>query len=199
MIKSIIFDLGGVYFTDGTKIAIQKISRMYNLKPSAVKIVFTAGSKYGNAYRKGKISGKEFWKRFKENFQIKTKEDLGRLWIGSYKPNSGVIKIIHKLRKKEFKIYFLSDNVKERADYLQKKYDFLENFIDGVFSHKAHKTKLDKGMYMIAIRKTRKNPEEIVFIDDKKEYVETAKKLGINGIVFKNSKQLKVELDKILK
>ena len=31
MIKSIIFDLGGVYFTDGKKIVVEKISKKYNL------------------------------------------------------------------------------------------------------------------------------------------------------------------------
>ena len=37
MIKSVIFDLGGVYFTDGTKIAIKKISEKYNLNLKAVQ------------------------------------------------------------------------------------------------------------------------------------------------------------------
>ncbi|MCI1732642.1 MAG: HAD-IA family hydrolase [Prevotella sp.] len=39
---------------------------------------------------------------------------------------------------------------------------------------------------------------ECVFIDDKPENIEGCKTVGMNGIVFKNSNQLKHELDKLL-
>lgn len=40
MIKSIIFDLGGVYFTDGTSKAVKKVSQKYNLNSQEVSDFF---------------------------------------------------------------------------------------------------------------------------------------------------------------
>ncbi|MBL7055853.1 hypothetical protein ISS07_02990 [Candidatus Woesearchaeota archaeon] len=136
MIKTIIFDLGGVYFTNGTKIAIDKISKKYKIKKEELEEVLKPGSEFGKLYRKGKISGTEFFKKLKDNFDIKSNNrELAEIWFGSYKPIKEVVKIVKDLKRKEFKIYFLSDNVKDRADYLQAKYDFTSKFIGGgVFS-----------------------------------------------------------------
>ena len=40
-------------------------------------------------------------------------------------------------------------------------------------------------------------PEECVFIDDRVENIEGARKLGIHGIVFENKEQLKKDLEKL--
>ena len=50
MIKTIIFDLGGVYFTDGTQRAIDIISKEYNLNKDEVANVFKG--EIGTKYRK---------------------------------------------------------------------------------------------------------------------------------------------------
>jgi FMN phosphatase YigB (HAD superfamily) len=41
---------------------------------------------------------------------------------------------------------------------------------------------------------TKEIPENIIYIDDKEEYVTPAKKLGMNGIVYKNPEQLGLDL-----
>ena len=196
MIKAIIFDLGGVYFTDGTSKAVQKVSKKYNLNSQEVSDFFGTKNNIGRLYRQGKLTSKEFWEEFEKQFGIKVnKEDLTKQWILCYKPIQGNVDLIEKLRKNGLKIYFLSDNVKERSDTLQKKFKFLENFNDGIFSHKVGLTKSDGiKVFRIAIQKTRNKPNEIIFIDDKEDYVKTAKSLGMNAIHFKNTKQLKKEL-----
>ncbi len=196
MIKSIIFDLGGVYFTDGTLRAIKKISRKYNIGISEVQEALGASSELGLSYRKGEISFSEFWDKAKSMLKIGAENDsLSNLWAGSYKPIAGTVKIIKQLKGRGMKLYYLSDNVKERAEYLQKKFGFLENFIDGIFSHEAHKTKKDgAAIFELVLEKTQNRPEEVLFIDDREEYAETARKAGMHAICFKNPMQLKQEL-----
>ena len=199
MITTIIFDLGGVYFTDGTRIAVEKISKKYNLQPEAVGQIFKTGSELGTLYRRGEITVDEFWNKVKDLLGIEAdNKDLNKMWVESYELIEGTIEIIKQLKEKGIKLYFLSDNVKERSELLQEKYNFLENFIDGIFSHKAHKTKLDGAdVFKLALEKTEEKPENVVYVDDKEEYVETAKKLGMNVIWFKNPEQLKEELKKL--
>lgn len=201
MIKAVIFDLGGVYFTDGTKIAIDKISKRYHLNRIDVENMLKAGSKTGILYRRGTITANEFWLEFKKKFSIRTKNsDLTKFWNGAYKPIRGTVKIVKELRRKRIQTHFLSDNVKERVNSLQKTYRFMENFNDGVFSYKVNNTKADgTAVFKMALEKTKNKPNEVIFIDDKESYVETAKKLGMKGIIFKNPKQLNTELKKFIK
>ena len=74
-------------------------------------------------------------------------------------------------------------------------FNFLENFIDGVFSNEVNLTKKEGvGVFKLALEKTGDNPKDVVYIDDKREYAETAKKLGMSAIHFKNPEQLRSEL-----
>lgn len=199
MIQSIIFDLGGVYFTDGARIAIGKISHKFNLRPELVENALEFNTELGMLYRKGEITAEEFWDIAKKLLGIDADNNyLNRIWMNSYKPILGTIGIIKQLKKKGIKLFFLSDNVEERTEYLQAKYNFLENFIDGIFSYETHKMKSDgTDIFKLAIDKTGDKPEDIIFIDDKEEFVETAKKVGMKAIYFKNPEQLEEELKDI--
>ena len=68
-----------------------------------------------------------------------------------------------------------------------------------IYSCDVKARKPDSKIYKIALKKLKVRPEEAVFIDDKHENVNSAKKLGIHGIIFKNNKQTINELEKILK
>ena len=70
MIKTVIFDLGGVYFTDGTKRAVDVISERYGVSKDKVKEVFS--NNLGLEYRRGKITADDFWNKAKEQWGIDT-------------------------------------------------------------------------------------------------------------------------------
>lgn len=192
MIKTIIFDLGGVYFTDGTSKAVKKVSQKYNLSSQEVSDFFGTKNKIGRLYRQGRLTSQQFWETFQKHFKIKVnKNDIIKQWILSYKPLRGNIELLKKLRKKGLKIYFLSDNVKERSQILQRKYNFLKDFDSGVFSHDAGITKKDGyGIFKLVLRKTGNVSDNVVFIDDKEDYFKTARELGMNAVHYKNVKQL---------
>lgn len=60
-----------------------------------------------------------------------------------------------------------------------------------VFSNEIGLVKRKNKIYKVAIKKLKCKASESIFIDDKKENIERAEKLGINGILFKNTSQLK--------
>src|SRR3989338_10071775 len=100
MIKSIIFDLGGVYFTNGARIAIGKISHKFSLHPEFVGKALEFNSELGMLYRKGEITAEEFWDKAKKLLGINADNNyLNKIWVDSYKPIQGTIKIIKQLKK----------------------------------------------------------------------------------------------------
>ena len=201
MIKSIIFDLGGVYFTDGTSKAVKKVSKKYHLNSKEVQDFFGTKNNIGRLYRQGKLTSKQFWQEFQKQFKIKVdKDDLIKEWILCYKPIQGTINLIRELRNNGLKTYFLSDNVKERSSVLEKKYNYMQDFSSGIFSHKVGATKMDGNkIFMLALEKSGNRPNEVIFIDDKEAYVKTAKKLGMHAIHFNSAKQLEREIKKLIK
>lgn len=200
MTKSIIFDLGGVYFTDGTKTAINKISKKYKLPRGAVEGLLKPGPTLSQEYRRGNITANQFWNKFKKSLNIKAKnKELADMWIKNFTVIKGTINVIKRLKRKGVKVYFLSDAVKERIEYLQRKYSFLNIFDGGTLSYQVHKSKFESDdIFKIALKKTKQNPKNVVFIDDREHYVKKAKELGMKGIVFKNPKQLDKELKKYM-
>jgi epoxide hydrolase-like predicted phosphatase len=192
MVKAIIFDLGGVLFTNGTKQFISDISKKYNLDPESVKDVMDGV--LGSQYREAKITRDKFWKAALE--KLKIHEDIDVLedqWINGYKLIEGTKDIILELAKK-YKVYYLSDNVKERVDKINSKYNFLEWFEDGVFSHEVGVRKPNPEIYKYTLKKANVQPEEAVFIDDKQKALDPAKEMGITTILFETHEQLRHDL-----
>ncbi len=72
MIKTVICDLGGVYFTDGSARAIERISAAYDIAADRVSDVLMGD--LGSRYRFGEISVAEFWDGAKQDWNLQVPE-----------------------------------------------------------------------------------------------------------------------------
>ena len=195
-IKTVIFDLGGVYFTDGTSRAIDIISKKFGKNKEVVADVFKG--EIGTRYRKSEIKHEEFWNLAKATLGIDARnEELAEIWLSGYVPIEGTVEIVKQLEEQGYELLFLSDNVQERIDYLKERYDFLEHFKDGVFSHIVGTRKPDIMMYQYALDKTENNADECVYIDDKDNLLIPAQQLGMNTIHFKSAEELEKGLNQL--
>ncbi|MDD5032419.1 MAG: hypothetical protein PHR36_05295, partial [Patescibacteria group bacterium] len=90
MIKTIVFDLGGVYFENGTKNIMPKLIELIGAPEEKVKEIFVTYpyKKEGWLYRTGKISKHEFWQAAKKKLNISNKQvtEIQKLWHSSYTP-----------------------------------------------------------------------------------------------------------------
>lgn len=194
MIKTAIFDLGGVYFSDGTKRAIRVISNMYNLAVSDVENVIKGDA--GTDYRRGQLTTEEFWNKAKQIWKINaTSDELSDIWFGGYKPIEGMNDILAKLSAAGYELLYLSDNVQDRVNYLNKRFNFLPKFNDGIFSFAFNVRKPDIRIYQLALEKTSNTSSECVYIDDIEEFLEPALRLGMKAILFTNVQQLIKDLN----
>ncbi len=196
MIKAIIFDLGGVLFTNGTKKFVDYLSKTYGYELEELKQLLDEG--VGTEYREGKISRDEFWKTVLGELDA-IDIDVDRLedqWISNYEPIEGTKELILELKKK-YKVYYLSDNVRDRVEKIHNKHDFLNWFDDGIFSHEVGIRKPHPDIYQQILQKAGVEPDEAVFIDDKEVNLIPAKKLGMETILFTDPAILKQDLQKL--
>jgi HAD superfamily hydrolase (TIGR01509 family) len=193
MFKTIIFDLGGVYFKNGTNNAIKSISYKYKIPKEKVADILKGD--LGIKYRCGKVSANQFWEKAKKYWKINaSNKRLANLWFREYPLIKGTSKIIDRLKKAGYELVILSDNVKERVEYLDKKYHFLNKFKCGSFSHLARTLKPNIKIYKIALKKSSSPAKECIYIDDNAPLLVPANRLGMKTIAFKNPSQLEGEL-----
>jgi len=189
-IKTIIFDLGGVCFTDSVQHFAMKMNDKYEILPQQVYNIF--GGKLGTQYIKSQITLDEFWNNAKQELNINdSNESLTELWLSGMQPIKGTFDIIKELNANGYETLFLSDNVKEGIEYLQEKYNFTDYFDDGLYSHQMGLRKPSPLLYKCILKKTLNSPEECIYIDDKEKFLTPAQDLGMNTTHFVNPTSLR--------
>jgi FMN phosphatase YigB (HAD superfamily) len=198
-IKTIVFDLGGVYFTSGSTLAIEKIKEIYDIKDEELlkKIFIDKPTTEGYLLRKGLITIDEFEEQLFKKLGINQKErkHTRYIWFGSYCIHYGIEDLLQILKKK-YRLVIFSGNVRERIEYLDKKCNFLRYFDDTVFSFDYQKNKNDVEFYKELIKHLGCKPSEALLIDDEKKNIWIARSLGINGIHYYYTEKLINDLKK---
>lgn len=197
-IKTIVFDLGGVYFSRGSTLAVEKILDIYNLKNDHIRrelVIQTFGDKYkkeGCLIRQGKITIDEFEERLcsKLGLQEQNKQNIRYIWFGSYLPHYQMDEVVKELKRQKFRLIIFSGNIRERVEFLNKRYNFLQYFDDFIYSYDFQMNKRDFRFYDVLLEHLECEPNEAIMIDDHIQVINRAKTKGLNGIQYYYTKQL---------
>ena len=109
----------------------------------------------------------------------------------------GMYNLIRGYKAQGLKVYGLTN-------WSHKVYDVIRQYpvfalMDGmVISSEVHLLKPDVAIYQCLLDKYALKTEECVFVDDRAENVDSACRIGMEGVVFKAPEQLNIELSKII-
>lgn len=110
-------------------------------------------------------------------------------------PIDDTIKAVKALKKAGYKLYILSnihqDLYHKRAHDHQEIFSLFEG---AVLSGEEHCLKPDPTIYHILFKRFHLKPSNCIFIDDSSANIETARQLGMEGIVRKKNQHLITEL-----
>lgn len=110
-------------------------------------------------------------------------------------PISGTVALLDRLKKKkEHRLYALTNWSAETFPIALKRFEFLEQFEGIVVSGEEMTRKPFTKIYEILLERYKISPDSAIFIDDNDENVKSAINLGIKGIRFENANQLQSEL-----
>jgi len=195
-IKAVIFDWGGVLI-DGPRPALMRYCAEAFDVP--VNIYTQTHDKFLEDFQKGLISEQSFWEKICK--ELKRPEPArnslwGDAFRAAYSSRSEVFAFAAELHNKGYKTALLSNTEVPAMVFCRElSYDMFDELI---FSCAEGAAKPEEKIYKIAISKLNLKPEQAVLIDDKAEFINGAKKAGLEGIVFKNLNQVKKELEKFL-
>lgn len=197
MIKVGIFDVGGVLHGSSGDYIFQDIINTLNVKE---EILRKAWDKFIDKLGKGQINENEFWQQILKETKSKQKLPkeslLSREFIKHYNRNDAVIDLVNRLKNNGYKVAVLSNSIKAHSDY-QYKIGIYQNFDEVVLSQEVGMQKPDSKIYKYLLKKLGIKAEEAFFVDDNVDNVKAAAKLGIKAILFKNVKQLEIELERL--
>lgn len=106
---------------------------------------------------------------------------------------------IRELKRRGYKVLYLSNYSRYVTEAKPEVLDFLPEMDGGIFSCNVHLIKPDPEIYYKLIEAYDLIPENCVFIDDREINVEAAKAIGMKGIVFQTYRQVKEELECVLR
>jgi FMN phosphatase YigB (HAD superfamily) len=192
MVRALVFDLGGVLFSDGTEEFINRLHRAFGLDRTRSGRLLSG--RLGSLYRQGRITRTEFWIGFRRALDLTASEDdLEAWWIDGYRLNEGTLALIRDLSP-HYRLYYLSDNVAERVDAIERRYGFLRHFEEGVFSFEVGVRKPGIEIYEVLLEKTGVEARQVLYLDDKKTALVPAAQLGMRTLLFRDSEQVRQDL-----
>lgn len=198
-IKSVIFDLGNVLALHDARIAARRYAKITGMTFQEVWDTILT-SKTEKAYTRGEISSYEFYRYAKSLGKNECKMsylEFRDIWNEIFTENPGMEHVL-KILKKKYPLYLISNTNAMHYKYLCGKYwHLLKHFKRRFPSHEVGARKPDPEIYKRVLKAVKLKPEHTVFVDDHPGFIEGARSVGMNGILFKNPKQLVRDLKKL--
>ncbi len=104
---------------------------------------------------------------------------------------------IKQLKEKGYGVYYLSNFSRKAEVECAHTLDFLPYMDGGILSYQENVIKPEPEIYQMLIDRYELIPEQCVFMDDKPENCEGARKAGMHAIVFTTKEEAEKELFKI--
>lgn len=199
MITTLFLDIGGVLMTNGwDRHMREKASQAFDID----LVDFEKRHKeYYDIYEKGKESLDDYLRQVifwtERGFSL---EKFKEFMFAQSKPYPDMIAFFSQIKKEyNLRVVAVSNEGKELAEYrikIAKLKTFMDDFFISAF---VGYQKPDLHIYLNALNITQISPKEIFYVDDRKEHIEAAAKLGIRGVLHTSLLETGKALREILK
>jgi putative hydrolase of the HAD superfamily len=196
MFKAAIFDLNGI-FLQSPKLS-DRFEKDFNIPTS---VFLPKLSKIMEEVRKpGAEPAFSYWKPVLDEWNVNLSEsEFWDYWFKAEIPSKQMIAFSTSLREKGVKVFILSNNFKERAEYYGH-YPWIHEAVDKVyFSWQTGFVKPDKKAWELVLSENNLNPEDCIYFDDQQKNLDVSESVGIKSYMFTNEKELENKINDLLK
>lgn len=197
MIKTVVFDIGKVLIGFEWN---EYVHRLFDDETAEhVTRAMFGGSSWKELDR-AVLSVEEIVDRFRAaepDYTDEIDEAFGR--IGEcVTRRSWVIPFIESIKEKGYQVLFLSNMSEHVMNSNREAFDFVSRMDGGIFSCHVKAIKPGREIFDRLFERYGLDPRECIFIDDRRDNIAAAKKLGMKTIRFENYEKLCADLDKAL-
>jgi FMN phosphatase YigB (HAD superfamily) len=196
MIKLFVFDLGNVILPfEHRQIAVKlhETSRIQDrfTPDDLFKFLFDMDRGLVNPYEEGLMSSVDFFAKLREKYKLELEYDEFKdIWNIIFQEDSEVNNAILYLKNKGYPVFLLSNTNELHFSYIMERYPIVHSLDEWILSYEVGAKKPKQKIFDTIFEKTDTARGEVLYIDDVPEYVEAAKNYGLQGLVFKNAKDV---------
>lgn len=190
--KTVIFDLGNVLISWNPQKAVDILLKEDpSFNKEVQKIVQTP---FWHLFDLGYITIPDLISHFSKDYSEKHLQQFLHKVMEFLLPIDFGLQILNQVQKKGVQTLILSNISQEFHNWINEKHPFLTTFSGGIFSYKVNALKPDFKIYKLLLEKYNLNPKDCLFIDDLESNVYSAKKMGINSVVFQENEEFLEQL-----
>ena len=197
-IKAIIFDFGGVLLRTEDHMPRERLAERVNMdRPELEEFVF--GGDSGEKAQKGEISTEQHGENLRYQLGYTPQEFsifLEEFFLGD-RLDEELVNYVRSLRK-VYKTALLSNSTDDLRHKIEEKWHFEDAFDIMVISGEIGEAKPAPRIFQLALEKLGVAPGEAIFVDDFQRNIEAAEQVGMHGIRFLTSQQVREDIDKVL-
>ena len=207
MIKTLIFDLGGVLVSLNRERCLENFSKNLGFDNFGDYLNAYAQKGFFTKYENGDMASIEFRDEIRkrctrENVQDEDIDEAFFTFLTHVDPYK--VKLLMELKKKYHLLLLSNVNPLGWSKCCELFYDANEIDIEDVFeklylSYRVKASKPGKEIYEYLIKDSGINPEEALFIDDSKANIEAGAEMGLNTLYYDVTKNLEEEVTGKLK
>lgn len=197
---AIVFDLGNVIITNDIPPyhTGKQLGKFIHDLDVPLETITNAFRMLSVGYFTGEFSENIFWKKFLDQTHVKTKDVvyLKSFYRRYQEPLETMLFLLSEL-KKHYRLFVLTNIGREWLDFKIKKFHIDTYFETIISSGYTGFMKPNPLIFDLFIRTTHINPKECLYIDDKKNNIETADEFGMQTILFTNEQLLRKKLKQL--
>jgi FMN phosphatase YigB (HAD superfamily) len=196
MIKLFVFDLGNVILPfEHRQIAakLHETSRIQDrfTPDDLFKFLFDMDRGLVNPYEEGLMSSVDFFAKLREKYKLELEfDEFKDIWNIIFQEDLDVNDVILYLKNKGYPVFLLSNTNELHFSYIMERYPIVHSLDEWILSYEVGAKKPKRKIYNTIFEKTDTVRSEVLYIDDIPGYVEAAKSYGLQGLVFKNAKDV---------
>jgi len=195
-VTAITFDLGNVLVRVDHLRFCRRLAALANLTPGEVFAqVFESSLEPG--YDTGRITSREFHARVTAHFRVAL--DYARfreLWCDIFDPMDAMARVVARLAPR-FPLFLLSNTNSLHFAYIQERFGaILKPFQAFILSYQVGSRKPEAPIYQALIREVNRPPQEILFLDDRSDFVAGARDQGLAAWQFRSPEELQQDLER---
>ena len=193
LLSVILFDLGRVILPFDIHVAASKFAKQSRISSEEIvrKIM---GTPLDRAFEEGKVLPEEFYQEVKQRTGLNMAYDhFVAIWNDIFNENRKVSAIARQLKRK-YAIAIISNTNILHFSFVYQKFSIVREVGHFILSYQVGVRKPDPKIYQVALEQFHARPQQVLYIDDREDFIVAGRELGLHGIHFKGEEQLEAEL-----
>ncbi len=194
VIQALVFDIGRVIVRVNVKRALATLGTDAGLSPEQVWEAIQTDPRWQD-WQEGRVQPQEWHEHLARRFRFGlTFEQFCGAWNSALDPETILEEGLFRRLAQRHRLVLLSNTDPIHVAHMEAHFTFVRHFAGRVYSCRVGTSKPAAAIYRKAIEQAAASPERTLYVDDVQEYVEAARRVGLQAVLFQGPGQLLIDL-----